>query len=63
VIVVATLQLLLDDDGATIIVLGDKVDGECTGGLLAFGVGEGRLQVFVQDFKVVLQPDSESRAS
>lgn len=47
VIVVAPLQLVLDDDSATIIVLGDEVDGECTGSLLAFGVGQGRLQVFV----------------
>jgi hypothetical protein len=64
VVVVATLQLVLDDDGATIVVLGHEVDGECTGGLLAFGAGQGCLQVFVQDFEVVLQPDSEvQRAS
>ena len=59
VIVIALLQLVLDHDGATVLVLSDKVNAEGTRGLLPLGTDKRKSCGCAEDIQIFLQPSRE----
>ena len=56
---IALLQLVLDNNGAPVFVLGNEVDAERASRLLAFGTAELKARSLGDDLRVVLQLGGE----
>jgi hypothetical protein len=55
-IVITLLQLILDNNGVTIFVLGDQINAEVASGSLALCTGEREIYGIVKDVNVLLKP-------
>ena len=56
VVVIAFLQLVLDNNCATILVFGNKVDAERASSLFPLDTAESKTRSFGEDIDVLLQP-------
>jgi len=58
-VVVALVQLVLDDNRVARLVFGYQIDAERTGSLLSIGAGKIQIQELIQNIDVLLEPSAE----